>query len=85
MVTIVLEEAEIPGAVLSRDVDESGTAIVTLRMVEGAVSEGYEVYEWFDGKYWVNAFDELEEAFATYQERVRYFQSQADYYSQFED
>lgn len=84
MVTIVLEEAEIPGAVLSRDVDESGTAIVTLRMVEGAC-EGYEVYEWFDGKYWAKAFDELEEAFATYQERVRYFQLQADYYSQFED
>lgn len=31
MKTVKLEEAEIPGAVLSREVDESVTAIITLK------------------------------------------------------
>lgn len=46
METINLEEIEIPGAVLSREVDESGTAIITLRMVEDVERGRYEVKEW---------------------------------------
>ena len=85
MVTIKMEETEIPGAVLSRDADESGTAIVTLCMVEGVERGRYEVCEWMDGKYCVKEFDELEEALAMYQASVWHFQLQADYFNQFED
>lgn len=85
MVTIKLEETEIPGAVLSREVDESGTAIITLRMVEDAERGRYEVKEWMDGKFWVKSFDDLGKAFVEYKACVSYYQRQADYFNQRED
>lgn len=85
MVTIKLEETENPGAVLSREVDESGTAIITLRMAEDAERGRYEVKEWMDGKFLVKPFDDLGKALAEYKASVSYYQRQADYFNQWED
>lgn len=85
MVTIKLEETEIPGAVLSREVDESGTAIITLRMVEGAERGRYEFKEWMDGKFLVKPFDDLGKALVEYKASVSYYQRQADYFISGED
>lgn len=85
MVTIKLEETEIPGAVLSREVDESGTAIITLRMVEDAERGRYEVKEWMDGKFWVRSFDSLQDALNQYDMSVRYYQLQAHCFDMLEE
>lgn len=84
MATIKLEETEILGAVLSREVDESGTAIITLSMADSERGR-YEVKEWMDGEFWVKPFDDLEEALAEYKASVNYYQRQADYFNQWED
>lgn len=81
METIKLEETEIPGAVISREVDESGTAIITLRMVEGVEHGRYEVNEWVDGKLWVKPFDDLGKALVEYKASVSYYHLQADYFN----
>lgn len=79
MLTIKLEEAVIPGAVLSRKVDDSGTAVVTLSV---NIDEGvwYDVQEWMDGDHWATAYSSLEEAIAEYKSSVRYYQIQAEYF-----
>ena len=84
MKTIKLEETEIPGAVLSREVDESGTAIITLRMVEDAERGRYEVKVRMDCKFWVKYFDDLGKALVEYKASVSYYQRQADYFNQME-
>lgn len=78
MVTIKLEETEIPGAVLSRKVDDSGTAVVTLNLNVEDGELWYDVQEWMDGKPLATVYSSLKEALEEYDSVVRYFQLQAE-------
>lgn len=84
MKTIKLDETEIPGAVLSSEVDESGTAIITLLMVVDAERDMYKVKVRIGCKFWVKHFDDLGKAFVEYKASVSYYQRQADYFNQME-
>lgn len=85
MGTIKLEETEISGAVLSREVDGSGTAVVTLTLNADDEGVRYDVQEWMDGKlHCATAYSSLKEAFEEYESSVRYYQ-QAEHFNQRED
>lgn len=80
METIKLEETEIPGAVLSRNVDGSGTAVVTLTLTVDDEGVRYCVQEWMDGKHLATVYSSLKEAIEEYASSVRYYQLQAEYF-----
>ena len=77
METIKLEET---GAVLSREVDGSGTAVATLAVNVDDEGVWYGAQEWMDGKHWATVYSSLKEAIEEYDSSVRYYQSQAEYF-----
>lgn len=77
----IYTQTHIPGAVLSRKVDNTGTAVVTLyaTMDEGS-DNSWGVSIQMDGTVWNNRFGTKCAAEECYTEQVHYFQLQADYF-----